>query len=439
MATQSGAETRNEELGALADRYLAGGVLALLRLPSDQRFVIARGKGSRVWDVDGREYIDYVIGAGPQILGHGHPAVLDAVHRQIDRGTQFYHLTEPTLRLAEKIVEAVPCGEMIKFAGTGNEATYMALRLARAFTGRERVLKFEGGYHGTHDYALMSFAPRALRPFPEPVPDSAGIPRAIGDLVLTAPFNDAEITCSIIHQHCQSLAAVIVEPVFRMIPPRPGFLEALRQATQDCGVLLIYDEVVTGFRVAWGGGQELYGVTPDLATYGKAIGGGFPISAIVGRRDVMTVLDPALMVPGTQVISGGTFSGNPVSTAAGLVALGELEKPGVYDRLWALGKRLGDGIGEIAERHGQRVVVHAIGPLVDVLFTDQPEVADYRARRASDQERRQRFDHELLKRGVFVNPGTGFFLSLAHSEADIDETLDRCDTAMRAAAASEGG
>lgn len=431
MAIQSGARTRNEELCALLDRYVAGSVFAFLELPPEERFVVARGHGSRVWDVDGREYIDYVIGAGPQILGHGHPAVLEAVRKQLELGTQFYTLTEPAIRLAAKIAQAAPCGGLVRYANSGNEATFMAIRLARAFTGRERVLKFEGGYHGTHDYALMSHKPAAMRPFPESMPDSAGIPQAINELVLSAPFNDAETTGSLIHSHGQSLAAVIVEPLFRGIPPRPGFLESLREATRECGVVLIYDEVVTGFRIAWGGGQELYGVTPDLATYGKAIGGGFPISAIVGREDIMSQLASSRKAAGRQVVSGGTFSGNPISTAAGLAALGVLEQPGVYDRLWELGRRLGDGLKELAARHGEPLVVHATGPIVDVFFTDQSEVVDYRTRRAADEAKARRFTSELLARGVFVNPGSGFYVSLAHTEADIDETLECCDGAMR--------
>jgi glutamate-1-semialdehyde 2,1-aminomutase len=405
-------------------------------LPTPRRFVIARGKGSRLWDVDGREYIDYVMGAGPQILGHGHPAVLEAVRQQLELGTQFYWLTEPAIRLATKIATAVPCGGPVRFAGTGNEATFMALRLARAYTGRERVLKFEGGYHGTHDYALMSFKPGVLRPYPEPVPDSAGIPQAIRELVLSAPFNDSETASSIIHRYCQSLAAVIVEPLFRGIPPRSGFLESLRQATQECGIVLIFDEVVTGFRIAWGGGQELYGVTPDLATYGKTIGGGLPISAIAGRPEIMLQLDPGRRPQGTLVVSGGTFSGNPVSTAAGLAALGELVRPGVYQHLWALGKRLADGLRTLASRCGEPVVVQAIGPIVELYFTTQTEIADYRQRQAVDTDKRQRFDDELLSRGVFVNPGGAFYLSLAHSDVDVDETLEHCDRAMQAVAST---
>ena len=377
-----------------------------------------------------------MMGAGPQLLGHGHPAVISAVSRQLGCGTQFYALNEPAIELAEELVRSVPCGDLVRFVGTGNEATFMALRLARAATGREVVLRFEGGYHGTHDYALMGYKPNTSRPFPESTPDSAGIPPAMRDLVLNAPFNDQDILTSIIRKHGDTLAAVIVEPLFRGIPPRPGFLEALRQATSEHGIVLIFDEIVTGFRIAWGGGQELYGVTPDLATYGKTIGGGFPIAAIVGTARLMDLLASHTEASRQQVISGGTFSGNPISTTAGLAALRELHKDGVYDRLWTLGKRLGDGLRRLLHERGAPGVVYSTGPVVNLFFTDQHEVTDYRTARAADSRKAQRFASELLARGVFVNPNASWFLSLAHTETDIDETLERCDDALQAVAKS---
>jgi glutamate-1-semialdehyde 2,1-aminomutase len=436
MSLQASATSRNDYLVSRARRYIAGGVLALLELPADDQFVVARGQGSRVWDVEGREYIDYMMGAGPQLLGHGHPAVIGAVSRQLERGTQFYALNEPAIELAAELVSAVPCGDLVRFVGTGNEATFMALRLARAFTGRELVLRFEGGYHGTHDYALMGYKPTTQLPFPESSPDSAGIPRAMRELVLNAPFNDQEIVTSIIQEYGANLAAVIVEPLFRGVPPKPGFLEALRQATSEHGIVLIFDEIVTGFRIAWGGGQELYGVTPDLATYGKTIGGGFPIAAIVGKTQLMELLASPSKTSRQQVISGGTFSGNPISTTAGLAALRELHKDGVYDRLWALGKRLGDGLRSLLNERGEPGVVYHTGPVVNLFFTDHEEVTDYRTARAADSRKAQRFASELLARGVFVNPSSSWFLSLAHTETDIDETLERCDDALQAVATS---
>jgi glutamate-1-semialdehyde 2,1-aminomutase len=428
--------SQNDHLVAQSRRYIAGGALALLDLSSDQQFVVDRGQGSHIWDVDGNEYIDYVMGSGPQILGHGDPEVLDAVRHQLGAGTQFYALTEPAIELAAQLVDAVPCGGLVRFTSTGNEATFMALRLARAFTGRELVLKFEGGYHGTHDYALMSSKPRVYRPYPESTADSAGIPRAILDLVLTAPFNDAEILTSLLETHGRGIAAIIVEPLFRGIPPERGFLEALRQLTTKYGIVLVFDEVVTGFRVAWGGGQELYGVTPDLATYGKAIGGGFPIAAVIGSAEIMNLMGAQGKGPGEQVVSGGTFSGNPISAAAGLTALHRLGRPGVYDRLWFLGKRLGDGLRALIARHGEAGVVYATGPVVDLFFTEHPEANDYRTSHTADSWKSQLLARELLKRRVFTNPGASFYLSLQHSEADIDETLARCDEALEVVAAS---
>ena len=269
-----------------ADQYLTGGCLGSFRMPDEVATVFHRGEGSKIYDVTGREYIDFVLGSGPMILGHAHRDVVSAVQAQVARGSTFYGLNEPIIHLAERVVEASPCGEAIRFNSSGTEGTFSALRMARAFTGKEKILKFEGGWHGAHDYAQQSTTPPEPTDSPIAVADSHGIPRVVGQTVLISPFNDPDTATDLISSYAGDLAAVIVEPFQRSLTPEPGFLEALRKATQANGVILIYDEVVTGFRIAWGGAQEKYGVIPDLAVYGKTIRGGYPLAAIwAGRVD----------------------------------------------------------------------------------------------------------------------------------------------------------
>jgi glutamate-1-semialdehyde 2,1-aminomutase len=256
-----------------AARRLPGGVLGSSRFADDIAFVVKRAQGSHLWDVSGREYIDYLLGSGPMFLGHGHPAVTRAVTEQLASGSTYFLVNEPAIALADEVCRAVPCGEQIRFTSTGQEATFFALRAARAFRKRDKILKFEGGYHGSHDYALMSQTPKSPKAFPAPMPDSGGIPHAIQDQVLVAPYNDLATVEALIAEHGHELAAVIVEPFQRLIPPLPGFLAGLRAITHRQQIPLIFDEVVTGFRFAYGGAQEYYGVTPDLAAYGKIIGG----------------------------------------------------------------------------------------------------------------------------------------------------------------------
>jgi glutamate-1-semialdehyde 2,1-aminomutase len=274
---------RQQSLLADAGRYLAGGGLGLFVLPPERNLVVARGEGPRVWDVAGREYLDYHLSSGPALLGHAHPAIVAAVAEQLPKGTTYYFLNEPEIALAKRLVGAIPCADCVHYAGSGTEATLYALRVARAFTGRTKVLKFEGGWHGMHDYGLWGTVPTQPSDYPSAKPDSVGVPGEAGATVLVAPFNDAERAVAIIERHADDLAAVIVEPMQRVLLPEPGFLEALRDVTRRLGIVLVFDEIVTGFRIAWGGAQEKYGVLPDLACYGKAISGGFPLAAIAGR------------------------------------------------------------------------------------------------------------------------------------------------------------
>lgn len=419
-----------EEAGKLlerADRYLAGGSLGMFRMPDEVATVFHRGEGSRLYDTNGREYIDYVMGSGPMILGHAHPAVVAAVREQVGLGSTFYGLNEPAIRLAERIVNAVPCGEQIRFTSSGTEATFSAIRLARAFTGREKILKFEGGWHGGHDYAQQSAAPPEPADYPAPVADSGGIPRGASQTVLVAPFNDPEVAADIVKTHSSELAAVILEPMQRAIRPQPGYLESLRAVTRARGVMLIFDEVVTGFRIAWGGAQERYGVVPDLAVYGKTISGGYPLAAVCGRTDVMACADRRRT--SLPVFISGTTNGNPISTTAGLATLDELEKEGVYPRLYALSDRLRAGLETVGRAMGFCFQVIGEGPVLQPFFTDAT-IRNHADTLKADVEAVRRFGIELIKRGIFVNPTGKLYLSLALSEDDIDRTLEAAGEAF---------
>src|SRR5919204_5025291 len=292
-----------------AGAYLAGGGLGLFVLPDDVNLVIAEGRGSHVTGVDGRDFVDYHLGSGPALLGHAHPEVVAAVQAQLPRGSTYYFLNEPVIRLAERLVAACPCADQVHFTGSGTDATFFALRIARAATGRSKVLKFEGGWHGMNDYALWGTVPSRPSAYPNAEPDSIGIPAALRGQVLVAPFNDGEQAARIIAEHAADLAAVIVEPLQRVLQPVPGFLSSLRQLTEDHGIALIFDEVVTGFRIAWGGAQEAYGVVPDLATYGKAMSGGFPMACIGGRAGFMRHLYAPRVGGSHQGGAGGTPGG----------------------------------------------------------------------------------------------------------------------------------
>src|SRR5580692_3181969 len=322
------------ELIELARRVLPAGSFG--NLAAD--IVIREGRGGRVWDVSGHEYVDFLLGSGPMFIGHCHPDVMAAVQTQLPRGTTFFANNEHGIRLAAEIIAAVACAEKVRFVSSGTEADAYAMRVARAFRGRDKIIKFEGGYHGMSDYSLMSLAPKRPGNFPQPIPDSAGIPRSLRDEILIAPFNDLEVVAGLVREHRDELAGVIVEPFQRIIPPAPGFLEGLRRITTENGVVLIFDEVVTGFRLAYGGAQEYYGVVPDLCTLGKVIGGGFPLAAIAGRAEIMAHFDKNKVGDENFLVQIGTLSGNPVAAAAGLATLEILKRPGAYARIFATGR-----------------------------------------------------------------------------------------------------
>src|SRR5213594_1842807 len=411
-----------------AAHCLPGGARGSTRLPDDLAFIVKRGSGSKLYDVSGREYIDYLMGSGPLILFRSHPAVVAAVRAQLEHGTTYFLVNEPIVALADELCRAVPCAEQVRFTSTGTEATFFALRAARAYRKRDKVMKFEGGYHGSHDYALMSASPKSPKAFPAATADSAGIPHVLEGEVLIAPYNDLATVEALLAVYADELAAVIVEPFQRLIPPQRGFLEGLRALTRRHGVPLIFDEVVTGFRFAYGGAQEFYGVVPDLAAFGKIIGGGFPLAAVVGREEIMRHLAPEQARTGGQVQQAGTLNGNPIACAAGLATLAELRKPGTYERLFRTGARLKAGLQAAVTKHGVAAQVSGEPPVFDLFFTDRP-VVDYRATLTADRAKITRFNQELLRRGA-VKAVNKIYVSLAHSEADVEETLGIFDEVL---------
>jgi glutamate-1-semialdehyde 2,1-aminomutase len=435
MAPENSMTPRSPQESALLRTALhrfPGGVLGGYYAPDDLQVVVKEARGAHLYDFSGREYIDYVLGSGPMVLGHAHPAVVAAVEAQLRKGTTYFQLSEPAVALADEICRAVPCAEQLRYTSSGSEATFFALRVARAFRKRDKILKFEGGFHGTHDYSLMSVGPRVPKAFPAPTPDSAGIPHAISEEVLVAPFNDLAETEAIITAHHESLAAVIMEPFQRLVVPDRAFLAGVREVTRRFGVPLIFDEIVTGFRFAYGGAQEYYGVVPDIAALGKIIGGGFPLAAVVGSAEIMRHLAPAMEETGDFVQQAGTLNGNPVAAAAGLATLAELRKPGTYARLFETGRRLKTALRDAARAAGLPAQVAGEAPVFEIYFTDRP-ITDYRATLTADRARHAVFTRALLERGV-VKAAQKIYVSLAHTEEDIQRTVQAFSAALQAVA-----
>jgi glutamate-1-semialdehyde 2,1-aminomutase len=413
-----------QEIVAKAKRVLPGGTFGNFAA----EVVIREGKAGRVWDENGKEYVDYLLGSGPMLVGHAHPEVTEAAQAQIAKGTTFFANNRLGIELAEAIVEAVPCAEQVRFVSSGSEADLYAMRAARAFTRRDKILKFEGGYHGMSDYSLMSLAPKRSGNFPMPVPDSAGIPKSVRDDMIIAPFNDAEVVAGLVKEHRDELAGVIVEPFQRIIPPAPGFLPALRKITADNGVPLIFDEVVTGFRLAYGGAQEYYGVVPDLCTLGKVIGGGFPLAAIAGRAEIMAHFDKDKVGDENFLVQIGTLSGNPVAAAAGLATMAILRRPGAYEQIHATGRELMGALGELLKAAGIPAQISGEPPLFDVVFTDEP-VRDYRGTLRGDADKMRHFNTLLRERGILKGESK-YYISLAHTPEDVRFTIDAWKAAI---------
>jgi glutamate-1-semialdehyde 2,1-aminomutase len=391
---------------------------------------LEHGKGARVFDADGNAYLDYLGSWGPLILGHAHPGVLRAVRAAMARGTSFGASTELEIELAELVCRAVPGVECIRMVNSGTEACMSAVRLARAATGRDRILKFEGGYHGHADGLLLGAGSGVAT---LGIPGSPGVPKVFAELALQAPYNDLEAVEDLFGRHGGEIACLIVEPVagnMGCIPPAPGFLEGLRALCDRSGALLVFDEVITGFRVAYGGAQQRYGVTPDLTCLGKVIGGGFPAAAFGGRRDLMQQ-----MAPEGPVYQAGTLSGNPLAMAAGAATLRELERPGVYERLEGTARRLAEGLSERGHQAGVELTTCAVGGMFGFFFHPGP-VRSYTDAQKSNAERFRRFHRSMLNDGIYLAPSPfeSAFVSLAHRPADVAVTLDAAERGLRRAA-----
>jgi len=428
--------TKSHELFQKALGLMPGGVnspVRAFRAVGGDPLFIASGKGSSITDVDGRKYTDYVLSWGPLILGHCHPEVVEALARAIATGTSFGACTAAEIELAERIRDAFPSIERVRLVNSGTEATLSALRVARASTGRERILKFEGCYHG-HGDSLLVKAGSGVATLG--LPDSPGVPQALAQLTVTVPFNDSAALEEAFRIHGHQLAAVIVEPVVGnsgCIPPQAGFLERLRKLTAEQGTVLIFDEVMTGFRVAYGGAQERFAVQPDLTTLGKIIGGGLPVGAYGGKASLMEWVAPV-----GPVYQAGTLSGNPLAVAAGLKTLEVLRRPGTYARLEATSGTLASGLAAAAAKAGVPLTVQRVGSMFTCFFTNQP-VTDYASAKTSDAGKFARFFRSLLECGVYFPPSQfeAAFVSTAHTEADVVSTVEAAAKAFAAIQANE--
>jgi len=399
-------------------------------LPAEALIGVAKGEGARLWDVTGREYLDFSIGWGSALVGHACPEVVEAVRGQALNGSNFAYLNEPVLHLAEEIRRISRAAQHLRFCASGTEATMYCQRLARAFMGRPKLLKFEGAYHGANEAGVTSLFPSRNLPFPQPEHTSAGTPSIDAEL-LVAPYNDLPCAQAIVTAHRGELAGIIIEPLQRCTPPEPGFLEGVRKLCDDAGILLIFDEVVTGFRLAYGGAQEYYGVVPDLVAYGKALGGGYPIGAFGGRRDVMDLVNEHNIGSERYVWMASTLGGNPISASAASAALSVLRRAGTYERLHALGHWFRSEIKSVLEHRQIIAQVIGDGPLAQIVFTDR-KPNDYRSTARGDKKKARALMLGLFERGVFINPmGTKLYLSTVHDEAMCGAFCDRLDDVVQ--------
>ncbi len=422
--------TLSAKLFAEAQHYIPGGVnspVRAFRSVGGQPRFIKRAKGSRLYDVDGNSYIDYVLSWGPMILGHAPAPVIRAIRRAAGNGTSYGAPTELEVELAKMIHAALPSMERIRLVSSGTEAVMSAVRVARAFTTREAILKFEGCYHGHSDY-LLAKAGSGLATLG--IPDSPGVPADFARHTLTAPYNDIRTVQQMIKDHRDKLACIIIEPIagnMGVVPPAPDFLPALRHLATEHGILLVFDEVISGFRVAYGGAQTLYGVTPDLTVLGKIIGGGLPVGAYGGRKEIMDLIAPA-----GPVYQAGTLSGNPLAVTAGIETLKQLRKPGVYKKLEEKAAALAKGIGEAAKKAGVPITQTRVGSMLCSFFTKGP-VVDWSTAKQSDTKRYAAFFHRMLDQGVYFAPSQfeAAFLSTAHSPQDIEHTIRAARAAFK--------
>jgi glutamate-1-semialdehyde 2,1-aminomutase len=421
--------TKSEEIFAAAQKLMPGGVSSPVRAfksVGGQPIVFDRVKGAYIWDVDGNQYIDYVGTWGPAICGHAHPEVLAALKDALDKGTSFGAPCYLENVLAEMVIDAVPSIEMVRFVNSGTEACMGVLRLMRAFTGRDKLIKFEGCYHGHADMFLVKAGSGVAT---LGLPDSPGVPKSTTANTLTAPYNDLEAVKQLFEENPDQIAGVILEPVVGnagFIPPDAGFLEGLRLLTQEHGALLVFDEVMTGFRIAYGGAQEKFGITPDLTTLGKIIGGGLPVGAYGGRKDIMQLVAPA-----GPMYQAGTLSGNPLAMTAGIKTLELLQRPGTYDQLDRITKKLADGMLQVAQETGHVACGGQISGMFGFFFAEGP-VHNYEDAKKSDTAKFGRFHRGMLEHGIYLAPSQfeAGFTSLAHTDEDIDRTLEAARAVM---------
>jgi glutamate-1-semialdehyde 2,1-aminomutase len=426
--------SRSQDYFEAAQRHIPGGVnspVRAFRSVGGTPVFFESASGAYVTDADGKRYIDYVGSWGPMILGHAHPEVIAAVVARVEKGLSFGAPTELETQMADRVCELVPSMELVRMTSSGTEATMSAIRLARGFTGREKIIKFEGNYHG-HVDSLLVKAGSGMLTLGEP--SSPGVPAALAELTLTLPYNDADAVRETMAKLGDEIACVIVEPVsgnMNCIPPVPGFLEALREACDEHGTVLIFDEVMTGFRVARGGAQALFGVTPDLTALGKIIGGGMPVGAFGGRRDIMQHISPL-----GPVYQAGTLSGNPIAMTAGLKTLDLLSAPGFHEALTATTEQLTDGMQAAADNAGVPLSTNRAGGMFGVFFTADGPVTNYDQATACNQEQFNRFFHEMLRRGVYLAPSAfeAGFVSAAHGETEIAATLSAAAESFAAVA-----
>lgn len=417
----------SEQLFEEAKKVLVAGVNSPVRAMKPYPFFTERAEGCRLYDVDGRNYIDYCLGYGPMILGHAYPKVVESVKQQIEQGSLYGTPTEQETKFAQKICKIVPSAEMVRFVNTGTEATMGAIRLARGYTGKNRIIKFEGAFHGAHDYVLVKAGSGATT---HGMPTSAGVPQDTTKNTIIAPFNDEAAIDAIVNNE-DDIACLILEPIIGnagCIMPKDGYLKFLREITEAAGIVLIFDEVITGFRVSLGGAQEYYNILPDITTLGKILGGGLPIGAITAKREIMEYFSPA-----GKVYQAGTFNGNPLSLAAGYTAITELEDSSVHKKIGALGEKMRKGLSEIASDLKISARVYGIASMFQIYFTDT-DVTDYKSAMKADSELFLKFETELLKRGIFLPPSQYEcnFISYAHGEGEIDETLENVETVLKA-------
>lgn len=421
---------KSMELFEEAKKYIPGGVNSPVRAfksVGHNPVFIERANGSKIYDADGNEYIDYVGSWGPMILGHQHPAIVEALRAYLDKGTSYGAPTELETIMAKMIIDAFPAMDMVRFVNSGTEATMSALRLARGYTGRNKIVKFEGNYHGHADSLLIKAGSGALT---LGVPTSPGVPENIASNTITAPFNDLDTLSRIFEMEGEDIAAVIVEPVpgnMGVVPAAPGFLEGLRELTRKFGALFICDEVMTGFRVAYGGAQVRFNIEPDITCLGKIIGGGLPVGAYGGKREIMEKIAPA-----GPIYQAGTLSGNPLAMTAGIAALKELQKPGVYEELEKKSAKLAEGMADAALRAGVQVASNRVGSMVCTFFTPE-KVNDYASALTSNTEKFGVFFKTMLDQGVYLAPSQfeAAFVSLAHSEEDIERTVEAAFNAFK--------